>query len=48
MEKPVYLFYELDNFYQNHRRYIKSKSAAQLSGESIDTTTAEKYCDPIT
>lgn len=21
---PVFVYYELDNFYQNHRRYVKS------------------------
>lgn len=47
MEQPVYLFYEIDNFYQNHRRYLKSKSLTQLSGTNIDLATAEKSCDPI-
>ena len=23
---PVYVYYQLDNFYQNHRRYVKSRS----------------------
>ena len=47
MEQPIFLFYELDNFYQNHRRYLRSKSLTQLSGENIDTAAAEKNCDPI-
>jgi len=23
MKGPVYVYYQLDNFYQNHRRYVK-------------------------
>lgn len=23
---PVYVYYQLENFYQNHRRYVKSRS----------------------
>ena len=30
MPRPVYVYYELDNFYQNHRRYVKSRNDAQL------------------
>ncbi|RNF26628.1 uncharacterized protein Tco025E_01420 [Trypanosoma conorhini] len=32
---PVYLYYELTNFYQNHRRYSKSRSDAQLAGDIV-------------
>ncbi|KAK1322436.1 ALA-interacting subunit 1 [Acorus calamus] len=44
MKSPIYIYYQLDNFYQNHRRYVKSRSDKQLrsrAGER-DTTT----CDP--
>jgi cell cycle control protein 50 len=44
MSAPVYFYYELDNYFQNHRRYVKSRSDAQLRGElgqDID------LCDPI-
>ena len=35
MKAPVYLLYKLDDFYQNHRRYITSKSNKQLLGHAI-------------
>ena len=32
MEGPVYVYYELRKFYQNHRSYVKSRSYDQLMG----------------
>jgi hypothetical protein len=29
---PLYVYYELENFYQNHRRYVSSRDAFQLEG----------------
>ena len=26
IEAPIYVYYQLENFYQNHRRYVKSRS----------------------
>ncbi len=43
---PVYVYYQLDNFYQNHRRYVKSRSFAQLQGTYL-TTDKLTDCDPI-
>jgi len=47
MEHPIFLFYELDNFYQNHRRYLRSKSLTQLAGDTIDASTADTDCSPV-
>ena len=33
IEGPIYVYYQLDNFYQNHRRYVKSRDDNQLSGK---------------
>ncbi|KAG6384512.1 hypothetical protein SASPL_155669 [Salvia splendens] len=30
MKAPIYVYYQLDNYYQNHRRYYKSRSERQL------------------
>tara|TARA_B110000977_G_scaffold155326_2_gene197564 strand:- start:909 stop:1808 length:900 start_codon:yes stop_codon:yes gene_type:complete len=42
MKHPVYVYYELNNFYQNHRRFVKSRSDEQLAGE----TTVNDFCSP--
>ena len=42
MKAPVYVYYELDNFYQNHRRYVKSRSETQLAGG----VTEDDFCEP--
>jgi hypothetical protein len=31
--QPVFVFYELTNFYTNHRSYVKSKVYQQLRNE---------------
>lgn len=35
VEGPVYVYYELTKYYQNHMRYVNSRSADQLMGEVI-------------
>ena len=47
MTAPIFVFYELHNFYQNHRRYIRSKSATQLAGTEISSSDASSSCDPV-
>ena len=32
MKQPIYVYYQLGNYFQNHRRYMKSKSERQLRG----------------
>ncbi|KAG0566903.1 hypothetical protein KC19_7G096200 [Ceratodon purpureus] len=32
MKQPIYVYYQLGNYFQNHRRYVKSKSERQLRG----------------
>ncbi|CAL1391336.1 unnamed protein product [Linum trigynum] len=44
MKAPIYIYYELDNFYQNHRRYVKSRSDQQLKSNSSQNDTST--CKP--
>lgn len=41
MKAPVYIYYQLEDYYQNHRRYVKSRSDKQLrkKGGENDTNT---------
>ncbi|KAM7532412.1 hypothetical protein LguiB_035822 [Lonicera macranthoides] len=44
MKQPIYVYYQLDNFYQNHRRYVKSRSEEQLKSVSSENETSA--CKP--
>ncbi|MED6217427.1 ALA-interacting subunit 3 [Stylosanthes scabra] len=44
MKSPIYIYYQLDNFYQNHRRYVKSRSDEQLRERSEENSTST--CKP--
>lgn len=45
---PVYLYYRLTSFYQNHRRYVKSLDLNQLRGHFVDNgTIASGTCTPL-
>jgi len=47
MPGPVYFYYQLTNFYQNHRRYVKSRSDPQLRGEIVTEADLVSKCDPL-
>ena len=49
MEKNIMVYYQLDGFYQNHRRYVKSKSDDQLNGKdiSLEAMKDSQDCDPV-
>ncbi|KAI7896798.1 CDC50/LEM3 family [Mucor mucedo] len=44
---PVFLYYRLTNFYQNHRKYVKSLSYNQLHGDVITAQEAASSCTPV-
>lgn len=33
LQSNVFMYYGLSNFYQNHRRYVKSRDDSQLNGD---------------
>ena len=48
MDRKIMIYYQLNGFYQNHRRYVKSKSDEQLHGTYIDLAKMKdsQDCDP--
>ena len=48
LHAPVLLYYRLTNFYQNHRRYVKSFDQDQLKGAFRSNATIKgSDCDPL-
>ena len=43
IDSPVFVYYQLDGFFQNSRRYVKSKEVDQLTGDDIN---AHDNCEP--
>jgi len=49
MDPPIWVYYELDGFHQNHRRYIKSEDIAQMSEQSKPEVHGKNLqCHPFT
>ncbi|ORZ41475.1 LEM3/CDC50 family protein [Catenaria anguillulae PL171] len=46
-QAPVFIYYRLTNFYQNHRRYVRSFDASQLRGTSPPSTSIVSNCNPL-
>jgi len=44
---PVYFYYELSGYYQNHRQYVKSRDDNQLQGNAINTVSQLSDCSPL-
>ncbi|EMC96696.1 hypothetical protein BAUCODRAFT_122672 [Baudoinia panamericana UAMH 10762] len=48
LDPPVLLYYQLTNFYQNHRRYVKSFDQDQLSGQARSGSAINSSdCSPL-
>jgi len=45
---PILFYYRLTNFYQNHRRYVKSLDTDQLKGDAKSASSIDSGdCDPL-
>lgn len=47
MSGPIFMYYRLTNFYQNHRQYIKNYDSDQLDGSVVSTDTLNTNCGPM-
>jgi len=45
MEPPIWMYYHLEGFFQNHRKYLKSRSADQLKAKSSPAKTSPQELD---
>lgn len=50
MGPPVYMYYRLTSFYQNHRRYVQSFNEQQINGKPVSNHTLKDKddCSPLT
>jgi len=46
VQGQVYMYYSLTNFYQNHRRYVKSRDDNQLLGSQKTYSQLSSDCEP--
>lgn len=44
---PIYLYYKLTNFFQNHRKYVQSFDAYQLKGDAVSAGSLALDCKPL-
>jgi len=46
LTSTLYVYYQLTNFYQNHRRYVQSVSDSQIGGSFVSDSLLSTSCDP--
>ncbi|CDK28736.1 unnamed protein product [Kuraishia capsulata CBS 1993] len=44
---PLFLYYKLTDFYQNHRKYVSSYDWNQLKGEAVEYDDLDSDCKPL-
>ncbi|KAF8510222.1 cell cycle control protein [Hysterangium stoloniferum] len=48
LQHPVFIYYKLTNFFQNHRRYVQSFNTDQLKGKAVSKSTLDSStCKPL-
>lgn len=47
IKPPVYLYYKLTNFFQNHRKYVESYDLEQLKGIAVTRGDLSDGCKPL-
>ncbi|CAK9441438.1 uncharacterized protein LODBEIA_P53060 [Lodderomyces beijingensis] len=47
LRPPLYLYYKLTNFFQNHRKYVESYDLDQLGGKALSDNDVTDNCKPL-
>lgn len=47
LEGPLFLYYKLTNFYQNHRKYVESYDLNQVKGDAVAHGDVTDKCNPL-
>ncbi|KAI5963233.1 mug89 [Candida pseudojiufengensis] len=47
LKAPLYLYYKLTNFYQNHRKFVESYDLDQLGGKDLSSDSVTDNCKPL-
>lgn len=47
LDPPIYLYYKLTNFFQNHRKYVESYDLEQLKGIAVSEGSLTDNCKPL-
>ncbi|EGV66099.1 Cell division control protein [Yamadazyma tenuis] len=47
LKPPIYAYYHLTNFHQNHRKYVESYDLEQLKGIAVSAHDVDDNCSPL-
>lgn len=47
IDPPLYLYYRLTNFFQNHRKFVDSYDLDQIKGKAVSLDSLTDKCDPL-